>query len=92
MADGRFELVMEPTAIRLGSLNSNPETHMTSICDARLIYGRGWSSRVFMWWVALTLHSQNFPVEVPQTLPLLAALNGAGVHYIFYENSCLSKN
>ena len=53
MADGRFELVMEPTAIRLGSLNSNPETHMTSICDARLIYGRGWISRVFMWCVAL---------------------------------------
>ena len=33
---------MEPTAIGLVSLNSNSETHMTAICDARLIYGRGW--------------------------------------------------
>ena len=41
MASGRFELVMEPTAIGLVSLSSNSETHMTAICDARLIYGRG---------------------------------------------------
>ena len=32
---------MEPTAIGLVSPNSNSETHMTAICDARLIYGRG---------------------------------------------------
>ena len=41
MAGDRFELAMEPTAIGLVSLNSNSETHMTAICDARLIYGRG---------------------------------------------------
>ena len=41
MAGGRFELTMEPTAIGLVSLNSNDETHMTVICDAWLIYGRG---------------------------------------------------
>ena len=29
-------------------MNSNSETHMTAICDARLIYGRGWISRVFI--------------------------------------------
>ena len=46
MAGGRFELVMEPTAIGLVSLNSNSETDMTAICDAKLIYGRGWLSRV----------------------------------------------
>ena len=52
MAGGRFELAMEPTAIGLVSLNSNSETHMTAICDARLIYGRdvseeqGWSLQV----------------------------------------------
>ena len=46
MAGSRFELAMEPTAIELVSLNSNSETHMTAICDARLIYGRGWISRV----------------------------------------------
>ena len=40
MAGGRVELAMEPTAYRLVSLNSNSETHMTAICDARLIYGR----------------------------------------------------
>ena len=40
MAGGRFELAMEPTAIGLVSLNSNSETHMTVICDARLIHGR----------------------------------------------------
>ena len=39
MAGGRFELAMEPTAIGLVSVNSNSETHMTAICDARLIYG-----------------------------------------------------
>ena len=48
MAGGRFELAMEPTAIGLVSLNSNSGTHMTAICDARLIYGRGWISRVFI--------------------------------------------
>ena len=41
MAGGRFELAMESTAIGLVSLNSNSETHMTVMCDARLIYGRG---------------------------------------------------
>ena len=41
MAGGRFELEIEPTSIGLDSLNSNSETHMTAICDARLIYGRG---------------------------------------------------
>ena len=46
MAGGRFELAMEPMAIGLVSLNSNSETHMIAICDARLIYGRGWISRV----------------------------------------------
>ena len=54
MAGGRFELVMEPTAIGLVSLNSNSETHMTAICDARLIYGRGWISRVFICGATLT--------------------------------------
>ena len=48
MAGGRFELAMEPTAIGLDSFNSNSETRMTAICDARLIYGRGWISRVFI--------------------------------------------
>ena len=32
---------MEATAIGLVSLNSNSETHMTAICDARLLDGRG---------------------------------------------------
>ena len=41
MAGGRFDLAMKPTAISLVSLNSNWEMHMTAICDARLIYGRG---------------------------------------------------
>ena len=41
LAGGRFELAMQLTAIGLVSLNSNSETHMTAICDARLIYGRG---------------------------------------------------
>ena len=53
MAGGRFELVMEPTAIGLDSLNSNSEMHMTVICDARLIYGRGWISRIFICCAAL---------------------------------------
>ena len=39
MAGGRFELAMEPTVIGLVSLNSNSETHMTAICDARLMGG-----------------------------------------------------
>ena len=41
MAGGRFELAMEPTAIGLVSLNSDSDMHMTAICDAQLIYGRG---------------------------------------------------
>ena len=44
MAGDRFELAMEPMAIGLVSLNSNTETHITAICDSRLIYGRGWIS------------------------------------------------
>ena len=32
---------INPNAIGLVSLNSNSESHMTAICDARLIYGRG---------------------------------------------------
>ena len=48
MAGRRFELAMEPTAIGLVRLNSNSETLMIVICDARLIYGRGWISRVFI--------------------------------------------
>ena len=40
MAGGRFELATEPTATGLVSLNSISETHMTAICDARLIHGR----------------------------------------------------
>ena len=56
MAGGRFELAMEPTEIGLVSLNSNSETHiyMTAICDARLIYGRWWISRVFICCASLT--------------------------------------
>ena len=54
MAGGRFEFVMEPTAIGLVSLNSNSETHMTVICDARLIYGRGRISQVFICCSTLT--------------------------------------
>ena len=41
MAGGRFEFAMGPMAIELASLNSNSETYMTAIYDARLIYGRG---------------------------------------------------
>ena len=41
MAGARFKLAMDPTAIGLASLNFNLETHMTAICDATLIYGRG---------------------------------------------------
>ena len=37
----QVRLAIEPTAIGLVSLNSNSETHMTAICDARLIFGRG---------------------------------------------------
>ena len=54
MAGSRFELAMEPTAIRLVSLNSISETHINVICDARLIYGRGWISRVFICFAALS--------------------------------------
>ena len=42
MADGMFELAMEPTAIGLVLLNSKSETHIKARCDARLIYGKGW--------------------------------------------------
>ena len=35
-------------AIGLVSLNSNSETHMTAICDARLIYGRGVFTGIYM--------------------------------------------
>ena len=48
LAGGRFEMVMEPTAIGLVSLISTSETHMTAICDARLIYGRGQISPGFI--------------------------------------------
>ena len=48
LAGGKFELVMQLMAIGLVSLNSNSETHMTAICDARLIYGRGRISLVFI--------------------------------------------
>ena len=48
MAGGRLELAIEPMAIGLVSLNSNSETLITAICDARLIYGRGWISQVFI--------------------------------------------
>ena len=41
MADGRFELMMEPMASGLVSLNSNSEMHINARCDAMLIYGRG---------------------------------------------------
>ena len=54
MVGGRFKLAMEPTAIGLDLLNSNSETHMTAICEARLIYGRGWISQVFICCAALT--------------------------------------
>ena len=50
MAGGRFGLAME---MKMVSLNSNSETPMTAICDARLIYGRGWISRVFICCAAL---------------------------------------
>ena len=53
----QVELAMEPTAIGLVSLHSNSETHMTVICDARPIYGRGWISRVFICCAALTYTS-----------------------------------
>ena len=42
----------------LVSLNSNSETHMTAICDARLIFGRGWISRVFICCAALKSFSK----------------------------------
>ena len=40
--------MMQLTANGLVSLNSNSETHMTAIYDARLIYGRGRISSVFI--------------------------------------------
>ena len=48
LAGGRFELEMQLTANGLVSLNSNSETHMTAICEARLIYGRGRISTVII--------------------------------------------
>ena len=48
LAGGRFELAMQLTVIGVVSLNSNSETQMTAICDARLIYGRGRISPVFI--------------------------------------------
>ena len=48
MAGVRFELAMEPTAIGLVYFNSNSETHMTAICDARLIYGRDGFHGIYM--------------------------------------------
>ena len=54
MDGGRFDLAMEPKTIGLVSLSSNSETHMTAICDARLIYGTGWISRVFICCATLT--------------------------------------
>ena len=45
MAGGRFELA---------NSDSNSEPHMTAICDGRLIYGRGWISRVFICCAALS--------------------------------------
>ena len=41
MADGKFELAMDPTAIGLVLLYSKSETHINAKCYARLIYGRG---------------------------------------------------
>ena len=38
LAGGRFELAMQLMAIRLDSLNSHLETHMTVICDARHVW------------------------------------------------------
>ena len=73
MAGGRFELAMEPMTIGLVSLNSNSETRMPAKCDVRLIYGRGWISRVFVCCAALIessahawrwfLHGQNVSVR-----------------------------
>ena len=63
MAGGRFELAMEPMAIGLVSLNSNSETQVTAICDARLIYGRGWISRVFICCAALSVNNN---IEQPK--------------------------
>ena len=37
-------------AIGLVSLNSNSETHMTAICDARLIYGGGDFTGIYLLW------------------------------------------
>ena len=49
LTSGRFKLAME--------------THMTAICDARLIYGRGWVSRVFICRAALRNIYFNSPLE-----------------------------
>ena len=47
-------------AIGLVSLNSNSETHMTAICDARLIDGRGRISPVFRFICGAVLSSSDF--------------------------------
>ena len=69
MAGAMFELAMEPMAIGLVSLNSNSETHMTAICDAKLIYER-WISRVFICYATLMISVSNrrtsFTVESPK--------------------------
>ena len=65
---GRFELAMQLTAIGLVSLNSNSETHMTAICDARLIYGRGRISPVFRSCGHLTYLKLNCFMNVPPTV------------------------
>ena len=49
LAGGRFELVMEPMAMGLVSLNSNSEMHMTAICDANLWEGVDFTSIYKMW-------------------------------------------
>ena len=67
MAGGSFEWAMEPTAIGLVSLNSNSETHMTAICDAWLIYERGWISRVYNYisYAALNMNSSQYNEKLP---------------------------
>ena len=62
LAGGRFELAMQLTAIGLVSLNSNSETQAgPAICDARLIYGRGRISPVFISCVPLMTHAMVRP-------------------------------
>ena len=51
-------------SIGLVSLNSNSETHMTVICNARLIYGRGRISWVFICCVTLKIHIREIVIRV----------------------------